>query len=126
MKEIFYVEKRMTFAAAHHLSLPYVSPCTHVHGHEWVVKIGINGSKLNKEGMLCDFKKIKDCITRKYDHTCLNDHVEFNPTAENLAKQICQDVNDLLSEDVYTDAMCVRVELWESENNKVVYEVQGS
>lgn len=120
--ETFYVEKRMTFAAAHWLQLPYVSPCAKVHGHEWVVKIGVKGKQLNKEGMLCDFKKIKDCINRKYDHTTLNDNLTFNPTAENIAREICKDINALLEDDVYTDAKCVRVELWESESNKVVYE----
>ena len=121
--ETFFVEKRMTFAAAHWLSLPYVSPCTNPHGHEWVVKVGVKGSKLNQEGMLCDFKKIKDCINRKYDHSTLNDRLAFNPTAENLSRQICKDINELLDEDIHTDAKCVRVELWESESNRVVYEV---
>ena len=121
--ETFFVEKRMTFAAAHWLSLPYVSPCTNPHGHEWVVKVGVKGSKLNEEGMLCDFKTIKDCINRKYDHSMLNDRLPFNPTAENLSRQICKDINELLDEDIHTDAKCVRVELWESESNRVVYEV---
>lgn len=46
------------------------------------------------------------------DHQNLNDVFDFNPTAENIAKWICDTVPN-----------CVRVEVQESEGNVAVYEV---
>ena len=62
--------------------------------------------------MVVDFKKIKELVHTKMDHQNLNDVFDFNPTAENIAKWICDTVPN-----------CVRVEVQESEGNVAVYEV---
>lgn len=46
------------------------------------------------------------------DHQNLNDVFDFNPTAENIAKWICDTVPN-----------CVRAEVQESEGNVAIYEV---
>lgn len=67
---------------------------------------------LDHNGMVVDFKKIKELVHSKMDHQNLNDVFDFNPTAENIAKWICDTVPN-----------CVRAEVQESEGNVAIYEV---
>ena len=66
---------------------------------------------LNEDGMVTDFTLIKKKISGALDHKNLNEVLPFNPTAENIAKWICDNVDN-----------CYKVEIWESENNKAIYE----
>lgn len=50
-------------------------------------------------------------VKDKLDHTTLNEVLPFNPTAENIAYWICQQVPN-----------CFKVEVQESEGNIAVYE----
>ena len=73
------------FDAAHQLKLPYSSPCSNIHGHRWNVVVFIRGSEKNLDnGMLVDFTKIKNTID-EFDHSFVNDIIDGNPTAENIA-----------------------------------------
>ena len=72
---------------------------------------------LTEYGMIVDFKKIKTTISDKLDHKYLNDVVDFNPTAENIAKWICDEVTAIC--DV---GYCYRVSVQESEGNIAIYE----
>lgn len=45
--------------------------------------------ELDNNGMVCDFTHIKKMVQDKLDHKYLNDVVDFNPTAENIARWIC-------------------------------------
>ena len=54
---------------------------------------------------------IKRDIAGALDHTNLNEVLPFNPTAENIARWVCDHVEN-----------CYKVEVWESENNKAIYE----
>jgi len=83
------------FDAAHYLR-GYEGNCRNVHGHRWEVKLQITGVKLDKCGMLWDFKNLKQ-VLQKYDHQLLNDLVEFkilNPTAENITKTILEELKN--------------------------------
>lgn len=80
--------KTFHWDAAHHLVLPYVSPCTNVHGHTYVVSVSVEGS-LDKNGMVLDFTVLKKWVEKcSFDHKHINDDVKYfidaNPTAENL------------------------------------------
>ena len=66
--------------------------------------------ELNAEGMVVDFKDIKEKIHGYLDHGDFNELLPFNPTAENIARWICEQVDH-----------CYRVDIEESRNNKVVY-----
>ena len=107
---MFYVSKRIEIAYAHQLKLDYESKCTHLHGHNAVVTVYCKAKELDHNGMVVDFKKVKDIVQGKLDHRFANDVVNFNTTAENLAKWICDQVPH-----------CYKVSFQESEGNIAVY-----
>ena len=111
---MYYVSKQMEIAGCHRLSLPYDSKCRNVHGHNWVITVYCKAKELNAEGMVVDFKNIKDKIHGYLDHGDFNELLPFNPTAENIARWICDQVDK-----------CYRVDVEESRNNKVVYVKDG-
>lgn len=103
-------------AGAHCLKLPYESPCQNLHGHNWAVSIHIKSKTLAGHGMILDFKHIKDYL-KKFDHRCLNDLVEFNPTAENLAKHFGEYVLSLAKAEGCKGIYEVCCEVQEAEHN---------
>jgi len=74
-----------TFDAAHALR-NYEGPCENLHGHTWKVQLSLKGNRLNKLGMMEDFKGIKKELAAaiaELDHRLLNDLKPFlvkNPT----------------------------------------------
>jgi len=119
---IYKVSKRMEIAGAHRLSLPYDSKCSNLHGHNWIVTVHCKAEHLTKYGMVVDFKKIKNLIHGKFDHQYINDIVDFNPTAENMARYFHDVINDYLALDSSFDGKCYKVEVQESEGNIAIYE----
>lgn len=110
---MYYVSKRMEIAGAHNLKLDYESKCSNIHGHNWIVTVHCKSKELNCNGMVIDFTHIKRQIHDKLDHKYINDAVDFNPTAENMAKWICDQIRN-----------CYKVEIQESEGNIAVYEAE--
>ncbi|MDY3031652.1 MAG: 6-carboxytetrahydropterin synthase QueD [Clostridia bacterium] len=110
---MYKVKKRLEISAAHRLTLDYESKCTNLHGHNWIVDVYLKSETLNENGMIMDFTHIKKKILDKFDHRVINEVVDFNPTAENLAKYICDELAPY----------CYRVDVQESENNTAVYEI---
>lgn len=108
---MYYVSKRMEIAGAHRLNLSYESKCQNLHGHNWIITVYCKAEKLNQDGMVCDFKHIKDKIHGKLDHGNLNEILPFNPTAENIAKWVCERIPE-----------CYKVSVQESEGNVAIYE----
>lgn len=108
---MYYVSKRMEIAGAHNLKLNYESKCSNIHGHNWIVVVYCKSETLNENGMVVDFKHIKNIVSDKLDHKYINEIVTFNPTAENIAKWIC----DLVPN-------CYKVSVQESEGNVAIYE----
>ena len=93
---MYEVKKRFEISAAHKLDLDYDSKCTNFHGHNC---------------MVLDFTHIKRKIQDKFDHKVINEVVPFNPTAENLAKYICDELAPF----------CYRVDVQESQDNIASY-----
>lgn len=109
---MYKVKKRLEISAAHRLELDYESKCTNLHGHNWIVDVYLKSETLNSSGMIMDFTHIKKKIIDKFDHKIINDVVDFNPTAENLAKHICDELAPF----------CYRVDVQESTDNIASYE----
>ena len=111
---MYYISKRLEVAFAQQLSLNYESKCQRLHGHNGIVTIYCCAETLNENGMVTDFSHIKQLVNGKLDHQCLNDLFTFNPTAENLAKWICENVEN-----------CYKVTFQESEGNIACYVKPG-
>lgn len=107
---MYYVQKRIEVAMAHRLVLSYGSKCSNIHGHNAIITVFCKNKELNKDGMVVDFTHVKTIIKDLLDHKYVNDLVDFNPTAENLAHWICEHV-----------PCCYKVIFQESENNVAIY-----
>ena len=108
---MYYVSKRFEVAGAHYVTTEHRSKCEELHGHNWIITVHCRSKELNADGMVTDFSHIKRMVKDKLDHTTLNEVLPFNPTAENIAYWICQQVPN-----------CFKVEVQESEGNIAVYE----
>lgn len=107
---MYFVSKRMEIAGAHNLKLRYESKCQNIHGHNWIVTVHCKAAQLNEDGMIEDFTNIKKLVHDVLDHKYINEVVDFNPTAENIAKWVCDQI-----------PTCYKVEVQESEGNIAVY-----
>ena len=107
---MYYVSKRMEVAGCHSLKLSYPSPCQNMHGHNWIITVFCKAESLNADGMIVDFKHIKERIHKKLDHQNLNEVLDFNPTAENIAKWITDQIPE-----------CYKAKVQESEGNVALY-----
>ncbi len=110
------------FSAAHQMR-GYPGACARMHGHNYCVKLTIEGDQLDDTGILMDFaelKRIVDAILEELDHRCLNDLPPFNevnPSSENLARYIYRRAADRITGHV----RLVRVEVAESPTSSVTY-----
>ena len=95
---MYEVNIRTHFSAAHRLK-GYAGSCSKIHGHNWDVEVFVRGKKLNKLGILVDYRHIKMLtaeVIKKLDHADLNALVEFgklNPTSENLARFLFRELS---------------------------------
>ena len=119
---MYEVSKRMEIAGAHRLTLSYDSPCQNLHGHNWVVTVYCRSSDLDENGMIVDFAKVKKSIHGALDHKFVNDVLPdgMNPTAENMARWICNEVTQLCK-----TGYCYKVTVQESEGNIASYISEG-
>jgi len=109
------------FAAAHRLR-EYEGACENLHGHNYKVDVVLQSDRLNNLGMVMDFKAIKAAlaeVTDRLDHAFLNDVDPFdkiNPTAENIAKHICEGLAERLP-----GVGVKHVTVWESDRCAATY-----
>lgn len=112
------------FEAAHRL-VDYPGKCNRLHGHSWTVEMSVVGNKLNKIGMVADFKTLKAMLMEALDgmdHQYLNELAPFNkinPTAENLAQYI---YNVLKQQEIFDGTVKLNyIKVWESPKSAVIY-----
>lgn len=117
---MYRVSKRMEIAGSHQLKLSYDSPCQNLHGHNWVVTVYCKAPQLDINGMVVDFAHVKKLIHGRLDHKNFNGLFDFNPTSENMAKWICDEVTPICA----PGGRCYRVDVQESEGNIATYEVE--
>lgn len=105
----YRVRKLFKFEMAHVLSRSYSEECQTIHGHSYRLEVIITAD-LNADGMVIDFKLLKEIVKKKvidkFDHSLVIPNinkadydwvklipgkkvvVDYNPTAENMAKRI--------------------------------------
>lgn len=110
---MYYVTKRLEVAGCHRLDLDYPSKCSALHGHNWIITVHCRAAELDANGMVTDFTHIKRIISDRLDHANFNEVLPFNPTAENIARWICDNVPN-----------CWRADVQESEGNTASYVVE--
>jgi 6-pyruvoyltetrahydropterin/6-carboxytetrahydropterin synthase len=111
------------FGAAHQLKNTG-GECENLHGHNWKIEVHVKGERLDKNGLLIDFKVLKQetkKIIDELDHKYLNELEWFrdmNPTSENISRLIY----DLIGQKVNTpDIKVSRVTTWESDTACATY-----
>ena len=88
---MFEITVQAGFSSGHFLR-DYYGKCENPHGHNYRVLVTLMGAVLEPNGLLLDFKLLKQVLrpTVDYlDHKMINDLEPFttvNPSAENLAK----------------------------------------
>jgi 6-pyruvoyltetrahydropterin/6-carboxytetrahydropterin synthase len=111
------------FSGAHRLRYLH-GKCEELHGHNWKVEASVVSDRLNKEGVVIDFKIFKqklEKVMKLLDHTYLNDLPYFSgkePSSENIAKYIF----DKLKRELKSHHGILRkVTAWESETSCATY-----
>ncbi|HEY3927683.1 MAG TPA: 6-carboxytetrahydropterin synthase QueD [Candidatus Koribacter sp.] len=115
-----------TFAAGHYLR-NYKGKCENPHGHNYKVRVTLQGRELDHAGLLLDFKDLKIVIkpvVDHLDHQMMNDIAPFdvlNPSAENLAKYFYDETNKYLSGQTAGRVRVKDVTIWETDTTTATY-----
>ena len=118
-----YVDE--SFAAAHNLR-GYKGKCENLHGHNYKVRVIVAGKELDSVGLVYDFvqlKQVVQSVIRSLDHKYLNELPPFdklNPSAENLARHICEEALRQLPQ-APNGAGIASVTVWETETTAATY-----
>jgi 6-pyruvoyltetrahydropterin/6-carboxytetrahydropterin synthase len=110
---MFTVSIETEFSAAH-IIRGYNGACSRQHGHNWKVTVEAKSKELDKLGMSVDFyvlQKTTEDVLAPLDHHDLNtvppfDH-ELNPTSENLAQYIYQQLKHRLPAHVVLSSVAI-------------------
>ncbi len=111
------------FAAAHQLR-EIKGGCENLHGHNWKIEVTVAGSALGRDGLLIDFRQIKNetkNILDALDHKFLNDLEMFKamePSSENIARHIFESLSQKLNTEIIKVS---RVTAWESDSACATY-----
>ena len=120
---MFEVSIEYSFAAGHALR-GYKGKCENVHGHNYKVKVTVQGEKLNSIGLLMDFTDLRAAVkglAENFDHHFLNDvepFKEINPSAENLAWYMGTELQKTVKEHGLSINV---VTVWETDTTSASY-----
>jgi 6-pyruvoyltetrahydropterin/6-carboxytetrahydropterin synthase len=128
-REMYQVSVEETFSAGHALR-GYRGKCENVHGHNYRVRVTLEGPQLDAIGLLVDFTQLKQVIREimgRLDHQFMNDLEPFktvNPSAENVAKYFYDEVIRQLN-GLPPGARVTDVILWETDTSRAQYRPGG-
>ncbi len=120
---MFEVAKEIMISATHRVR-EHDGGCERIHGHNWKIVVYVGASKLNNMGMVIDFKDLKKVmkeVIMPMDHNDINTYKPFdivNPTSENIAKYIYEEVSKKINDDRISVS---RVEVFETDKSKAIY-----
>jgi len=131
------IMKRIRFCAGHRL-FRHEGKCAFFHGHNYVADIYVTGEQVDSVGRLVDFSMLKKLFTgwidEHWDHGFLLHEIDengiaaaklvepckyflmpYNPTAENMARYLLEEVSPelLIDEPVQVS----KVVIWETEDS---------
>lgn len=113
-----------SFAAAHKI-VGYKGKCEELHGHNFLVEVFISGEKLGDDGLLVDFKILKDYlkdVLDGLDHKYINEisyFAERASSAEYIAMYIYGEIEKRIHE---KEVLLKEVRVWESDKAWAAYE----
>ncbi len=95
------VTKEFRFEMAHAL-LNYEGPCKNIHGHSYILQVTFMGLPLNapglpKDGLVVDFKEIKELVQQEVIRDLDHALVINASTADNLKKQLKEEFEKVIT-----------------------------
>jgi len=137
---MYRVERRFTLPIGHRLSL-HKGRCSSIHGHNFIVLVGVKSEKLNENYMVIDFHDLSavvDGLLDQLDHCLMINetdfkigqelrqmgmrvmNVDFDPTAEKLSEDLYKQIQKTL-EKMYPEVKMDYVIVYENEDSKATY-----
>jgi 6-pyruvoyltetrahydropterin/6-carboxytetrahydropterin synthase len=120
---MYTISKEFHFSASHQLrGLPENHQCARLHGHNYILRVFLTGSQLDSVGFIVDYGElgfVKELVDT-LDHRHLNDIFSFNPTSENICKEIYLEIEEAL--DGFSNVTYMAVELSETPKTNARYE----
>jgi 6-pyruvoyltetrahydropterin/6-carboxytetrahydropterin synthase len=120
---MYEVTIKKSFSAAHRIS-EIGGNCEALHGHNFLVEDSVAAESLNEEGLLIDFRVVKQWteeILAQLDHTYLNELDYFqnmNPSSEQIARLLYERIDAKARQ---AQVRLSRVTVWESDNSCATY-----
>ena len=131
------IMRRIEFNAGHRL-LGHEGKCQFFHGHNYTVDFYVTGQQVDDVGRIVDFatlkSTLKDWIDEHWDHGFIlyrEDHnaieaikqvqptkyylLPFNPTAENMARYLLEEICPQLLRRLHV--CCMKVVVWETTHS---------
>jgi 6-pyruvoyltetrahydropterin/6-carboxytetrahydropterin synthase len=122
---MFEVSVDETFSAGHALR-GYKGKCENPHGHNYKVRVTLEGPQLDPAGLLYDFVHLKQVlhgVIAGMDHKYLNDQAPFdliNPSAENIAKYVYDESSQQMRA-VENAPRIASITVWETDTSSATY-----
>jgi len=120
---VFEVSIDYSFSAGHALR-DYKGKCENTHGHNYKVRVSVEGEQLDSTGLLLDFIDLRDAVkgvVDRLDHQFLNEVAPFdqlNPSAENIARYFSDQLDSRVSQN---GARLQAVTVWETDTSFATY-----
>jgi 6-pyruvoyltetrahydropterin/6-carboxytetrahydropterin synthase len=114
------------FSSGHYLR-NYRGKCENPHGHNYKVRVTLQGRELDATGLLVDFKQLKLVmrpVIDRLDHQMMNDlepFTEQNPSAENLARYFYDETNRQVAEMTQGRVRVKDCTIWETDQTTATY-----